>query len=57
MLGVLVNAVAVVVGSLLGLLLKKGIPARVEKGVMAALGLCCAVIGIQGALDELDALL
>lgn len=57
MLGVIVNAVAVVVGGLLGLLLKKGIPARVEKGVMAALGLCCAFIGIQGAMDGGDTLI
>ena len=57
MLGVLVNVVAVAIGGLLGLLLKKGIPARVEKGVMAALGLCCAVIGIQGALDGMETLI
>jgi len=57
MLGVLVNAVAVVIGGLLGLLLKKGIPEKVEKGVMAALGLCCMVIGIQGALDEPEILI
>lgn len=57
MLGVIVNAAAVIVGGLLGLLLKKGIPARVEKGVMAALGLCCALIGIQGAMDGGDTLI
>ena len=39
MLGVLVNVVAVVVGGLLGVLLKKGIPQKVEKCVMSALGL------------------
>lgn len=57
MLGVIVNAVAVIIGGLLGLLLKKGIPAQVEKGVMAALGLCCMVIGVQGALDGMDTLI
>lgn len=57
MLGVIVNAVAVVIGGLLGLLLKKGIPVRVEKGVMAALGLCCMAIGVQGALDGMDTLI
>ena len=57
MLGVLVNVIAVVIGGILGLLLKKGIPSHVEKGVMAALGLCCMVIGIQGALDGADTLI
>lgn len=57
MLGVIVNVLAVLVGGLLGLLLKKGIPARVEKGVMAALGLCCAIIGIQGAMDGMEVLI
>lgn len=57
MLGVIVNTAAVLVGGLLGLLLKKGIPARVEKGVMAALGLCCAIIGIQGAMDGMQTLI
>ena len=57
MLGVFVNVGAVIVGGLLGLLLKKGIPARVEKGVMTALGLCCSVMGIQGAMDGADMLI
>ena len=57
MLGVLVNAVAVIVGGLLGLLLKKGVPEKVEKGVMSALGLCCSVIGIQGAMDGAQTLI
>jgi len=57
MLGVLVNVAAVIIGGLLGLLLKKGIPEKVEKGVMAGVGLCCAVIGIQGALNGMDTLI
>ena len=57
MLGVLVNTLAVAVGGFLGLLMKKGLPERVEKGVMSALGLCCAIIGIQGAMDGMDTLI
>lgn len=57
MVGVLVNVATVLVGGFLGLLLKKGIPEKVEKGVMAALGLCCMVIGIQGALDGMQTLI
>ena len=51
MFGVLVNAAAVIVGGSVGLLLKKGIPARIEKTVMAGLGLCTLAIGIQGAIQ------
>lgn len=50
MLGVLVNVGTVIIGSLLGLLLKKGIPERVSGAVMAAIGLCTLYIGIDGAL-------
>ena len=49
-LGVLVNTGTVLVGSLIGLLLKKGIPERVSGAVMIALGLCTVYIGVSGAL-------
>lgn len=50
MLGVLVNVATVLIGSTVGLLLKKGIPERVSKAVMIAIGLCTLYIGIDGAL-------
>jgi len=56
MLGVLVNAIAIVIGGVLGVLLKKGIPQKVEKCVMSALGLCVVVIGVQGAMNGMDTL-
>ena len=49
-MGVLVNVIAVVVGSLIGLLFKKGIPERVSKAAMIGLGACTAYIGISGSL-------
>ena len=49
--GVLVNTGTVIVGSLLGLLFKKGIPERVSGAVMIALGLCTVYIGVSGALQ------
>lgn len=51
MLGVIVNALAIIVGSLLGLLFKKGIPEKISSAVMNAIGLCVVYIGIDGALD------
>ncbi len=50
MLGVLVNVITVIIGSLVGLLFKKGIPERVSNAVMIGLGACTAYIGISGSL-------
>ena len=50
MLGVLVNTVTVLLGSLIGLLCRKGIPEKIEKAVMTAIALCTLYIGIDGAL-------
>ena len=48
--GVLVNTVTVLIGSGVGLLLKKGIPERLTKAVMTAIGLCTIAIGISGVI-------
>ena len=50
MFGVIVNTVAVLVGSSVGLLLKKGIPDKWTDMIMKALGLCTLYIGIDSAL-------
>lgn len=49
-LGTIVNTVAVILGGLLGLLLKNGIAKRFEKILMQALGLATTFIGIGGVL-------
>lgn len=50
MLGVIVNVITVVIGSCIGLLLKKGIPERVSDTAMVGLGACTLYIGISGSL-------
>lgn len=50
MIGVIFNTLTVLVGSSVGLLLKKGIPQKVSSAVMIALGLCTVYIGVEGAL-------
>lgn len=50
MLGVIVNTLTVLIGSAVGLLLKKNIPERVSSAIMVAIGLCTMYIGIDGAL-------
>lgn len=57
MLGTLVNVIAVIMGSLVGLLLKGGISKRFEESIMKALGLCIIYIGIEGSLKCTDTLL
>jgi len=50
MIGVIVNAMAVIIGSLIGLLFKKGIAQRFTDAVMIVIGLCTVYIGISGTL-------
>ena len=51
MIGVFVNVAAVLLGSSVGLLFRKGIPERISKAVMFAIGLCTMYIGVSGALE------
>ncbi|MBR2877238.1 MAG: DUF554 domain-containing protein [Clostridia bacterium] len=48
--GVLVNTVTVLLGSGVGLLLKKGIPEKLNNAVMTAIGLCTVAIGVTGIM-------
>lgn len=57
MLGTIVNTVAVLIGSLVGMFLKGGISKRFEDAIMKALGLCVLYIGIEGSLKSSDTLL
>lgn len=44
---VLLNGLAIIAGSLVGVLLKKGIPEHINKALMKAMGLVCIYIGIS----------
>lgn len=57
MLGTIVNAVAIVIGSLVGLFLKGGIPKRFSDMIMKALGLSVLYIGIEGSMACTNTLL
>lgn len=46
--GTLVNTATVLVGSTVGMLLGKGIPERISKALMIAIGFCTLYIGIGG---------
>ncbi|WP_455538705.1 DUF554 domain-containing protein [Terrisporobacter sp.] len=50
MLGVIVNTLVIIIGGLVGLLVKKGIPKRLNKSIMDGLALVVIYMGISGAL-------
>ena len=57
MLGVFVNAGAILIGGLIGLLVKKGVPKRFSTAIMKGIGLCVLMIGISGALQGENAII
>lgn len=50
MLGTWVNVATVVIGSLVGMLLKKGLPDRIAKGMTTAVAMAVLYIGIDGMM-------
>ena len=52
MLGTIVNALAIIGGSLIGLLLNKGIPENYKTIVMSGVGLSVVLIGMKSALSS-----
>ena len=51
MFSVFVNTFTVILGSIIGLVCKKGIPDRLSSAVMTGIGLCTLVIGVTGVLS------
>lgn len=49
--GVIVNTLTVIIGSLLGIAFKKGVPSKLTDAVMTGVGVCTVYIGISGALS------
>ena len=56
MLGTVVNALAIIAGSLIGLIFRGGIPEKYSRTVMQAMGLVVILIGLQAAFKT-DAIL
>lgn len=51
MLGTIANAAAIIIGSLIGIVLKGGIPKKISNTIMQGLALCILFIGISGAIS------
>jgi uncharacterized membrane protein YqgA involved in biofilm formation len=52
MLGTIVNVIAIICGSLLGLLFRKGIPDNYKEIIMSGIGLSVLLIGVKSALSS-----
>lgn len=52
-MGTLVNGIAVTLGGLIGLLIRKGLPQRVEQTAMKLLGLAVFIIGVEGVITSM----
>lgn len=50
MVGVIVNCVTVIIGSIIGMLFRNLIPKKMTDGIMVGIGLCTVYIGVDGAL-------
>ena len=50
--GAVVNFFTVIAGTLIGLLFKKGIPARVKTTLMNGMALCVLYIGVMGLFED-----
>lgn len=56
-LGTIVNFSAIIVGSLIGLLIKGGVPEKISNTIMQGLSLCVIYIGISGAIKGSNVML
>ena len=57
MIGTLINCAAVILGSAIGLLFRKGMSKKISNTVMQGVGLCVILIGLSGALETQNTLL
>ncbi len=57
MLGTIVNSIAIIIGALLGNLLKQGIPERIKETIMQGIGLAVLLIGISMTLETNNVLI
>ncbi|MCP4722778.1 MAG: DUF554 domain-containing protein, partial [Desulfobacteraceae bacterium] len=57
MLGTFVNCLAIICGSLVGMLFKNGVPEKYNQTVMQAMGLAVILVGIKSALGCDDLLI
>ena len=52
MLGTIVNSIAIILGALLGIIIKKGMKEKYKTTVMDGIGLSVVIIGIMGGIES-----
>ncbi len=57
MLGTIVNTIAVIIGAVIGMVVKKGLPEKMADTLMKGLGLCTLFLGISGSLEGENSLI
>lgn len=57
MLSTIVNVIAIITGSILGILIKKGIKEEYKNTIMDGIGLAVVIIGIMGAIESQNIML
>ncbi|NLY84949.1 MAG: DUF554 domain-containing protein [Tissierellia bacterium] len=57
MLSTIVNVIAIIAGSILGILIKKGIKEEYKNTIMDGIGLAVVIIGIMGAIESQNIML
>lgn len=57
MIGTIVNTFAIIIGGIIGLFLKGGIPEKISITLMNGLGLCVMIIGLESSLKGTNFLL
>lgn len=57
MLGTIVNTLAVIIGSFIGMIVKKGLSDKMSDTLMKGLGLCTLFLGISGSLEGNNSLI
>ena len=55
MIGTLINAAAIILGTIIGLLLRKGIPERLKDTIVQGQGLCVILVGLFSTFSTNDA--
>ena len=53
MTGTIVNALTIIAGSIVGLIIKKGLPQRMEDTIMKIMGLAVLIIGLNGVIGAM----
>lgn len=56
-MGTIVNVILILIGGIIGIFAKKLLNDRLHESIMSVMGLCVLIVGLQGALKTINALI